>query len=285
MLTATYALFWAGIAAQGTAAGAALGYLGGTDRIRLLRVAGGLALAAVLCLAGAFVLRFAQWGNLPLTSGADSLLLFVVMATVTAITVARQGRFQALLSFYLPPIALIGLLCAWMAVRDLAVAPKAMEVSQTLLFAHVGLAFQAYALFFIASLTSLAYVFQARRLKMRKTTGLSQKLPSLEDLDRTLYLLVLAGYPIFVVTLIMGLLWARFASETLSPTWWYSPKIALSAVMVLFYAASYHLRALGWLRGPKLAYFVFVGFGLLLAVYMLLELMQLTNYNFWGDAA
>ncbi len=286
MLMATYILFWLGVTSQLTAAGAALIYLAGPNHVRLLRFALLFATEAVVALTAAFVLRFVQWGTLPLTTGADSIVLFNVLTTVTAIVVSRQDRFRALMSFYLPPIALLALVSVLLVVRgDFATAPKTMEVSQTLLFFHVGLAFQAYALFFIASLTSAAYIFQTRRLKARKTTGLFQKLPSLEDLDRTLHVLVLVGYPMFVVTLIVGLLWARFASDNLSPTWWYSPKIALSFVMVVFYAASYHSRTRGLLRGPKLAYFVLIGFASLLGVYILLELLQLTNYNFWGAAA
>ena len=285
MLIATYTLFWIGFAAQGAAACASLAYLAGPNHVRLLRAASALSAAAVALLTATFVLRFVQWGTLPLTTGADSIILFNILATITAIAVSRQDRFRALLSFYLAPVALLGLVSALLVARgDFATAPKTMAVSQTLLFLHVGLAFQAYALFFIASLTSAAYIFQTRRLKAHKTTGLFQKLPSLENLDRTLYVLILAGYPIFVITLIMGLFWARFASENLSATWWFSPKIALSAVMVIFYAASYHCRSRGLLRGPKLAYFVFVGFGSLLGVYILLELLQLTNYNFWGDS-
>lgn len=286
MLTATYTLFWLGFGAECAAAGAALFYLSGPNHVRLLRFAGATSLLAVLALSAVFTLRFVQWQTLPLTTGADSITLFNVLTTITAIAVSRQDRFRALLSFYMPPIALMGLVSALLVVRgDFATAPMAVEASQSLLFFHVGLAFQAYALFFIASLTSAAYIFQARRLKARKTTGLFLKLPSLEDLDRTLHVLVLVGYPMFVITLIVGLLWARFVTDTLSPTWWFSPKIVLSFVMAAFYAASYHSRSRGLLRGPKLAYFVLIGFGFLLGVYVLLELLQLTNYNFWGNAA
>lgn len=284
MTLLTYIVFGLGAGLQATSAGLAIAYLFGAKRVPVLRAATWTASFALLALAGAFVLRFAQWGVLPLSSGADSILLFTIMSLATAISVSCQAQFRPVLALYLPPLALLTALCALLAVKDFTRGPNPIEVSQTLLFLHVGLAFQAYALFFIASLTSLAYIAQSRRLKLRAGTPGTLRLPSLEDLDRTLHLLVKLGYPIFVVTLLVGLAWARFVSDTLSPTWWFSPKIALSFVMVLFYAASFHSRALGWLRGPKLAYFVFIGFGLLLAVYLLLEVLRLTNYNFWGTA-
>ena len=285
MTMVTYTVFFAGIALLWLAAGGALLFLSGQNFPRLLRVSTWLATGGLLCLVCTFILRFAQWGTAPLTTGADSILLFCVMSTATAISISCQTRFRPLLAYYLPPLALLSGVCAALAIKDFAKAPAGVEASQALLVLHVGLAFQAYALFFIASVTSVAYIAQARRLKLRRTAGIYVKLPSLEDLERTLHVLIMVGYPIFVVTLLMGLGWARFLSTTLSPTWWYSPKIALSFVMVLYYAACFHSRSLGWLRGPKLAYFVFLGFGTLMAVYLLLEMLRLTNYNFLGGGA
>jgi ABC-type transport system involved in cytochrome c biogenesis permease subunit len=282
MAPMTYMVFGLGVALLWLAALAALAYLYGANNLRLIRIAAMITWPALLLLAAAYVMRFVSLGAPPLTAPADLILLFVLMATTTAIAVSRQARFHALLVFYLPPLALMAGLCAALAVRGFGAAPSSREISQALLVAHVGLVFQAFALFFIASLTSVAYVFQARRLKQRRTSGLFQKLPSLEDLDRTLHVLVLVGYPTFVATLLIGLAWARFVTDTLSPNWWFSPKIALSFVMVLFYAACFHSRSLGWLRGPKLAYFVFFGFSTLLGSYLLLAILQLFDFNFRG---
>lgn len=280
MIAATYTLFGAGILQEWLAAAAALVYLMGQSEAKRLRVSVWVATTGLVCLVLTLVLRYVQWDVVPLTTGADNLLLFTVLATATAISVSCTTRNRSLLTFYLPPLAVLGALCAALAFKDFSKAPNAMNVSQALLIVHVGLAFLAYALFFIASLTSLAYVFQSRRLKSRKTTGLFQKLPPLDTLDRTLHNLIKVGYPLFVITLLMGLGWARFASHALTATWWFSPKIMFSAAMVIFYAASFHSRSMGLLRGPKLAYFVFVGYALLIAVYLLLELLRLTNYNF-----
>lgn len=284
MSAITYTFFSLGLLQLWASALSSLLYLRGNNHHAALRFAAATSLGAALCLAATLAARFAQWKVIPLTTGSDSLMLFIAMAAFTSAAVVRQDRFRALLLFYALPLAILGTLCALLARRDFLDAPSQINASQTLLFAHVALAFQAYALFLIASLTSLAYVFQARRLKLRRTAGMFQKLPSLEDLDRTLFLLVLFGYPMFAVTLVLGLVWAWINPNPLSPTWWYSPKILLSALMVLFYAGCFHSRSLGLLRGPKLAYFVFVGFALLLVFYLALELLRMTNYNFWGAA-
>lgn len=282
MLAVTCTFFVLGIGQLWASALGTLVYLRGANHQGALRFAAWTSLGAGLCLAATLLARFAQWHVVPLTTGSDSLMLFIVMAAFTSAAVVRQARFRALLLFYAFPLAVLGTLCAVLARHDFLKAPSEINASRSLLLMHVALAFQAYALFLIASLTSLAYVFQARRLKLRRTAGIFQKLPSLEDLDRTLYLLVLFGYPMFVITLLLGLVWAWINPNPLSETWWYSPKILLSALMVLFYAASFHSRSLGLLRGPKLAYFVFVGFAVLLGCYLILETLRMTNYNFWG---
>jgi len=280
----TYGLFFLGIAFHIAGAGAALRYLGGKENFGWLRAAERMTSLSAGLLLLALLLRFATWGIAPLSTGADVLCIFILMVLVISSVVALREERRALLLFYLPPLAGIGLICAFLALKDFREPPLDTIFSQLFLVVHVLLAFLAYALFFVASLTSVAYAFQARHLKKRATTGLFQKLPSLENLDRTLFRLITAGYPLFVLTLVLGLVYAWRDPSPLSPTWWWSPKILLSIAMVLFYAVSFHGRALGLLRGPKLAHFVFIGFTLLLTVYLVLVILRVMNYNFYGTA-
>jgi HemX protein len=197
------------------------------------------------------------------------------------ILIVRIEKMRPLLSFYLPPVALIGLINATVAHQYLHDAPR--ELRSALLLVHVGLAFLAYALFFVASVTSVGYCFQVSRLKRHQTTGLFQRLPSLERLDRVLFNLIRAGYPLFAVTVVLGFVWTYVDRDLLGPHWWLAPKVLMALVMALFYSVAFHSRRLGWLRGPKLAYFVFIGFSSLLAAYLVLGLAELNNYNFFWD--
>ena len=73
--------------------------------------------------------------------------------------------------------------------------------------------------------------------------------------------------------------------ELLGPHWFLSPKVLLALVMAAFYAVTFHTRRFGLLRGPKLATLVFGGFVGLLGVYLVLGVMQLNNYFFWGASS
>ncbi|MCC6145884.1 MAG: cytochrome c biogenesis protein CcsA [Candidatus Hydrogenedentes bacterium] len=280
MIALTYIIFYFGILLYLAAAAEVFLFLRDRDR-REIVWGTRLALVGAACLALCFVLRFATWSRLPLTTVADNLNLFAVFATGIMLFVLRHQERRGLMCFYLPPLSLIIVISGYMGWREWSAAPK--ELTAPLLFVHVGLAFLAYAMFFVASLTSMAYLFQNSRLKLRQTTGLFQRLPSLEQLDRTLYLLISYGYPLFIVTLWLGIFWAWYERELLGSLWWASPKIGLSLLMVVLYSLSYHARARGWLRGPKLAYLIFSGFTVLLAAYLLLEVMHLKDYNFWGS--
>ncbi|MEA3365083.1 MAG: cytochrome c biogenesis protein CcsA, partial [Candidatus Hydrogenedentes bacterium] len=153
-----------------------------------------------------FVLRWATWGNLPMTTVADALVVFVLFATLVMFGSAR-GKTEAVSSFYLPPILVLALLCTGTAPAAFAHAPKALR--GVFLAGHVSLAFLAYAFFLGAGVTSVAYLFQAHHLKNHQTRGLFQTLPSLERLDKSLYLLIRYGYIVFALTLLVGGIWVR----------------------------------------------------------------------------
>lgn len=272
-------LFYVGTACYVGAAAAAF-YSLWTARDRALRVAvHGLA-AGAACYLAVFVLRWGVSGRVPLTTMTDALVLFALLASVLMLVIVRLDKAPALLGFYLPPLAVVCLINAFVAPANLRDVPLALRGVPLSL--HVGLVFLAYALFLLASMTSLAYAFQAYKLKHRRLGGLFQRLPSLERLDAILYRLIAWGYPVFVSTLALGVLWAWLEEDLLDPRWWLSPKVVISVVMAVFYAAMFHSRRRGLLRGPKLAYLVCGGSLSLLASYVLLELMHLRTYGFWG---
>lgn len=282
MLYATYGSFCIGVLAYLAGSGLVFSSLWAQDARRGLSLGTAAAVAGAAALAFTQFLRLAAWRHIPLTTSTDSLNLFVLLGTIVAVSVSWDPRRRGLMVLYVPALTALCLFSAVFAPADLAREPR--ELNKIFVVLHVVTAFLAYALFFIASLTSLAYAYQARRLKHRRNSALITGLPSLENMDGTLYHLIRLGYPAFALTLLMGMLWAWRDSQLLSSAWWLSPKIALSTCMALLYAFTYHARAQGLLRGPKLAQTLFLGFGVLLAIYFALEYLDLTNYRFYGDS-
>lgn len=257
-----------------------LPFRAGGDQLVVPRV---LAILGACCFALLLVVRGVYYRLLPLTSGVESLSLLVVMLVATTLLLTFDPKRRSLLMVYLPAIAAISIVAALLAPQELSSPPKALSAS--LLLLHVVPAFLAYAWFFIAMLTSGVYLYQASRLKRRAPLAAMQHLPSLEQLDATLFNLIRMAYPLFVLTLVLGAYWAWYDRALLGAYWFLSPKIILSLCMVVIYAVAYHGRAAGWLRGPRLANVLVIGIGGLLASYLVLEILNLTNYNFWGAAA
>lgn len=282
MSAATYIAFYASVGLYLLAAVGAIRYLAGGEA-GSLRAARSLLIVGALSLLIVAALRWIAWERVPLTTLTDSLNLFILLVTAISLVLGRGESMQALLAVCLPPLALIALVNAITAPEYLSTAPRAFH--GLFLAVHVGLAFFAYALFFVASVTSAVYVFAAQRLKHHRTAGLVQRLPSLERLDRTLYRLIGCAYPLFVITLILGLSWVWYDRQLLGPHWWLSPKVILSCILVVFYGLVFHARRRGRLRGPKLANHFFLGFFVFLVLFLVLGVLKLMNYNFWSAAS
>lgn len=271
--------FYAATVCYVAAGGLALAYVRRRDE-RELFFAKRLAAAGNLGLLAVFLYRWWSFRLVPFTGMVDSLNLFLVLCTGIILMLQRDEKMKPLLVFYLPALAAIALVNGAIAHRYLGESP--MALNGLLLTIHVGLVFLAFALFYVASLTSLGYIVKARRLKSRMTTGFAApRLPSLERLDKTLFRLIGVGYPAFLVTAIFGLLWAWAERDLLGAYWFVSPKILLSLGMVALYAVSFHVRRFGSLRGPKLAYLIFFGFTFLLVTYLALGVLQLGKSTFW----
>lgn len=224
------------------------------------------------------VLRWYEWRLIPFSGLDNALYLFLIFCTGIVLSVQREESLKPLLAFYLPALGVLATVIAYVGFQNLRVPPMD-NLNGMLLTIHVGLVFLAMAHFFVASLTSFVYVFQAQRLKRRKTTGLAQRLPSLEQLDKTLFHLITIGFPIFLVTIGFGVAWAINNPELLPPRWYLAPKYFFTAFTLVLFAASFYIRKAGLLRGPKLAYLLFVGFTVLLAGWIVLEFVNRGLYQ------
>ncbi len=259
--------FWCATAAYLAGAYMAIRYMRAGEA-RLLVYGKRCAAAGNTLLLLVFVLRWMHWGLVPFTGIADSMNLFLIFSTGIVLMIQRDAAMRPLLSFYLPALAVLSIVGAGAGYRFLGDPPR--ELNGLLLIVHVGLVFLAMAHFFVASATSIVYAFQARRLKHHRTAGLLQRLPSLEQLDRTLFRLIQSGLPLFFVTLALGFAW-EYVRPDHDPQWWLKPKILFSVLLVALFGMAFAIRRAGLLRGPKLAYLLFVGFTSLLLLWIALE--------------
>ena len=88
MTILTLTVLSAGTLAYVGAAAAAVVYLS-REKEPMLNLARGLALLGAGLFLLVFILRWTTWGNLPMTTAADALVVFVILATVVMYLSAR----------------------------------------------------------------------------------------------------------------------------------------------------------------------------------------------------
>ncbi|HOT50719.1 MAG TPA: hypothetical protein PLI07_07060, partial [Candidatus Hydrogenedentes bacterium] len=183
MVVALHMAFYLGSLLYVCAGALSLTYLWKGDS-RVLQHGVRLIWGGIACLIAMFAIRWALYGRVPLTTLSDSLSLFLILSGALMVFITRRHNVSTLLSFYLAPLAVVGLVNAAIAHRYLTEAP--MLLQRAPLVVHVGLAFLAYSLFFAAGMTSAAYLCHMSHIKHHRTTWLTRRMPSLQELDMML---------------------------------------------------------------------------------------------------
>jgi len=128
---------------------------------------------------------------------------------------------------------------------------------------HIMLAVTGVAMFAIATVLSLLYKLEERSLKAKRFDALTFKhsRTPLESLDQLSHRLVLAGFPIFTVAVITGVIWVGQRG-----TGFGRPEYPFAIASWLAFATLLIMRLVyGW-RGRRSANLTLVGFGASVAV-------------------
>jgi len=172
---------------------------------------------------------------------------------------ASAGAFAA-------PAALVLLLLARVVPAE-AGAPA----MGTLGYTHILLATVGVAVFFIAAVLAVVYLFQDRQLRRKEYARVTSRGTPLDTLDRLAARCVSVGFPIFTVAIVTGAMWiARLG--VLHGAAALRPEYLLAFVTWVAFAVLLIARLGGGWRGRRAAWLTLGGFGgtvLVLIVYFL----------------
>jgi ABC-type uncharacterized transport system permease subunit len=175
----------------------------------------------------------------------------------------RRRLKLSVVGAFLAPLALIILAAA-------RLSPPGGAVSELTALGriHISLATIGVALFALAASVAAVYLLQERNLKEKKFDGLLfRRGIALESVDVLAHRLVVIGYPIFTLSLMLGVIW--IAQRETSPA---RPEYLFAAVTWVCYGVLLVARTTrGW-RGRKAALLTIAGFAaaaLVLAIYFL----------------
>jgi ABC-type uncharacterized transport system permease subunit len=248
-------LFWPALLAYGEAVVAYLGearHPGRPGRLATWGVRVGWLVQTAL-----LALQADRADGFPWTSWAGVLNLFVWLVVGAYLIWGCRVRYR-LLGLAVMPVAAALLLAAW--VGGATETEGHAAYSTVFLALHVGLVLLAFACFTLAAALSALYLWQERRLKLRRTGGILGRAPSLLTLETLTARTIVVALPALTVGIVAGLVRLRTSGGSFD---------ALMAVTLVTWATygSFLLARYeaGW-RGRRAAYLALAGFVLVVVV-------------------
>ncbi|MFC4616243.1 c-type cytochrome biogenesis protein CcsB [Cellulomonas algicola] len=252
-------------------------------------------LGLALLFAG-IVLRGIAAGRWP-TANMYEFTIVGVLVAVSVLAVVQQRRVIAFLGVLVMGIAVLALVLALNAFYIQADAVQPALHSYWLVI-HVGVAIIATGIFTVAFAASAlqiladvrasgpkpvdaprAWTDGMRRAVVGQRFGWVDQVPSPRDLEALAFRLNALGFVLWTFTLIGGAIWAEHAWGRY---WGWDPKEVGTFVAWVVYAAYLHARTTrGW-SGRRAAYFVFVGYAVVLANFTVVNLVFSGKHSYSG---
>jgi len=289
-----------GVAAADAGAGAGVARAGGASARAEGIARTTTALGIVFLLAGV-VLRGIAAGHWP-TANMYEFTLVGVLAASAVLVVVQRRRFIAFLGVAVLGIGVLALAMALLVfyVRADAVQPALQSYWLVL---HVGVAITATGVFTVAVAASVLQVLSAARAEGRshlsapwaRADGVRRALapwqvtgprfawlrqvPDARNLEALAFRLNAVGFVLWTFTLIGGAIWAEHAWGRY---WNWDPKEVGTFVAWVVYAAYLHARTTrGW-SGRRAAYLVFIGYGVVIANFTVVNLYVSGLHSYSG---
>ncbi|MBM4386500.1 MAG: cytochrome c biogenesis protein CcsA [Deltaproteobacteria bacterium] len=208
---------------------------------------------------GAFVVHLAATGYAHLSGGAIpithpySLLSLTVLAIAGIFLLTDLYVKITIIGSFLIPVNTLLLLVIHISLTG---TPEAGEKSHFMKFitpVHIAASNIGFLLFFVAFLSSVLYIVQEYRLRLKKSGGFLS-LPSLARLERIAFKSVTIGFPIYSFGIILGTVWS-FTGQS-----HFSHQYILALISWVIYGLLlYFYITTGW-HGRKASIMMIAGF-------------------------
>ncbi|KQR17050.1 c-type cytochrome biogenesis protein CcsB [Cellulomonas sp. Leaf334] len=260
-------------------------------------------LGLVLLFAG-IVLRGIAAGRWP-TANMYEFTLVGVFVAVLVLTIVQRRRVIAFVGVVVMGISVLALVLALNAFYIQADQVQPALQSYWLIL-HVGVAITATGIFTVAFATSVLQVLRSFREEALASVdapavtvgsaapprsdrfrrwvggprfGWLEQVPGSRELEALSFRLNAVAFVLWTLTLIGGAIWAEHAWGRY---WGWDPKEVGTFVAWVVYAAYLHARTTrGW-NGRRASYFVFVGYGVVLANFTVVNIVVPGKHSYGG---
>ncbi len=213
----------------------------------------------------------------PLAQGFDTTL-YLFAWFISLVYIASQFKFKAsLLGAFAAPLAFIMTLPY--IILPQGIIGSGATLSNPWILIHIALILLGEALFTVAFISGVLYLFQENKIKSKHVGSFLEKFPSLTTLDKINHLCLLIGFPLVTIGIALGLLLSK---EIRGSAWVWGQKETWSMVMWLLYAVLIHGRlSSGW-KGRKAAWGAVLGFCIILFTLFVIGYLAPGQHTFLG---
>ncbi|MBE3555151.1 MAG: cytochrome c biogenesis protein CcsA [Thermicanus sp.] len=189
-----------------------------------------------------FILRMVRVGHFPIVTQFEALFFYSWLLITFSLLLNFLFRIDFFL-FFLNVAGFIVFVINLFANPSAAILPGEILTSR-LMVIHISFALVSYVAFLASAVLSGMTLLLHRMLKGKKWNALLRRLPNLDRLGRSSFLLILFGVPIYLISIILGLIWAGLVLKT---PFYLDVKVWLSFIVLGVY--SFYLYAAmkkGW---------------------------------------
>ncbi len=188
------------------------GIFGLVLRLRWLRIIATV-LAALSFIFQSLTISLAHTLTPGILSFGDYTLILSWLVLLCAFFGLWKTRHTTIVIF-LSPISLVIYLVSLLLLKNEIVLPQSLSI---MFFAfHIGVIFLSLALITLAAVAGILFLYVERKIKTKSPlTGFRKDFPALKILDKINAIAIQAGFPLFSVGIICGLIRANYAWATI----------------------------------------------------------------------
>lgn len=188
-------------------------------------------------------------GNwIPITDNFDTLLWLAVLLAMFVMYMQRSHPLPGLEWFCMPIVILL-----LIAAGVFGSARPHEYLDGTWFWTHRVSSFGGLAVFFVAGVAGVMYLFKTRQLRTKHANS-PARLPSLERLEHFTYLSVSLGFALLTIGCVTGLVRALTKHDNpMGDRWYANPTVLLTFAVWLVYAIVLHAPINPSFRGRRAA--------------------------------
>ncbi len=193
-------------------------------------------------------------GHFPITNLSESFCFFSWCISLAFMIVNFRYRINAFGAFILPLASVLTIISQLIWEENHSI-PGPLKSGWV--YFHAGVAFLAYAAFFVTFISGILYLIQEKELKEKNFRFLYLRLPSLQVCDELLRSSLFVGFISMSLTIATGAVWAQ---QAWGHYWNWDPKETASLITWVIYFILVNDRLSAKWRGRRAAYISIIGF-------------------------